>query len=213
VNQHMRNVVAHGCIAAAILVGSYMLLVDRLQGRLRASRQESARLAKQVAESEYFRDLVPAMTESLNRIEAEAELIRKASDTARDDRALYAALMDLAQRSKVRLDEVNPATPSKTPNADRPVTPPGSPPAPVAAGPDSRRIEKALAYAIVASGTYGDVVGFLRGLQQDMGYSVIRSVNLTPQPDGSGLVRANLSTEHYSFDVTPRVVAADEGGK
>lgn len=212
-NPHMRNVVAHGCIAAAILVGSYMLVVDRLQGKLRASRQESARLAKQVAESEYFRDLVPAMTDSLGRIEAEAETIRKASETARDDRALYAALMDLAQRSKVRLDEVNPANPSKAPNADRPVTPPGSPPAPVAAGPDPRRIEKALAYTIVASGTYGDVVNFLRGLQQDLGYSVIRSANLTPQPDGSGLVRANISTEHYAFDVTPRVVAADEGGK
>jgi hypothetical protein len=212
VNPHMRNVMAHGLIAGAILVGSYMLVVDRLQGKLRASRQESARLAKQVAESEYFRDLVPAMTQSLNRVEAEAELIRKASDVSRDDRALYAAVMDMAQRHQVRLDEVNPATPTKTPVAERPVTPPGAPPAPPA-GPDVRRIEKALAYTVVASGAYGDMVAFLRGVQQDLGYSVIRNVNITAQPDGSGMVRATLSTEHYAFDVTPKVVAADEGGK
>lgn len=212
-NPHMRNVMAHGCIAAAILVGSYMLVVDQLQGKLRSARQESTRLAKQVAESEYFRDLIPVMTETLNRIEAEADVIRKASETARDDRALYAALMDMAQRHKVRLDEVNPANPSKPPNAERPVTPPGAPPAPATAGPDARRIEKALAYAIVASGAYGDVIAFLRGVQQDLGYSVVRSVNITPQPDGSGAVRANISTEHYAFDVTPRVVVADEGGK
>ncbi|MFZ4431167.1 MAG: hypothetical protein ACOYPS_12525 [Phycisphaerales bacterium] len=211
-NPHMRNVMAHGLIAAAILVGSYMLVVDRLQGKLRASRQESARLAKQVAESEGFRDLVPAMTQSLNRVEAEAEVIRKASDVSRDDRALYAAVMDMAQRHSVRLDEVNPATPTKTPNADRPVTPPGAPPAPPA-GPDVRRIEKALAYTVIASGTYGDMVAFLRGVQQDLGYSVIRTVNITAQPDGSGTVRATLSTEHYAFDVTPKVVAAEEGGK
>ncbi len=214
-NPHMRNVVAHGCIAAAILVGSYMLVVDQLQGKLRAARQESTRLAKQVAESEYFRDLIPAMTETLNRVEAEAAVIRKASETARDDRALYAALMDMAQRHKVRLDEVNPANPSKPPTPERPATPPGAPPAPPAAvaGPDARRIEKALAYAVVASGSYGDVTAFLRGVQQELGYSVIRSVNITPQPDGSGMVRANLTTEHYAFDVTPRAIAADEGGK
>ena len=50
-------------------------------------------------------------------------------------------------------------------------------------------------------------------MQQELGYSVIRSVNITPQPDGSGMVRANLTTEHYAFDVTPRAIAADEGGK
>jgi hypothetical protein len=212
VNPHMRSVMAHGLIAGAILVGSYMLVVDRLQGKLRASRQESARLAKQVAESEYFRDLVPAMTQSLNRVEAEAEVIRKASDVSRDDRALYAALMDMAQRHEVRLDEVNPATPTKTPNAERPVSPPGAPPAPPA-GPDARRIEKALAYTVVATGSYNAMVAFLRGVQQDLGYSVIRTVNITAQPDGSGMVRAMLSTEHYAFDVTPKVVAADEGAK
>jgi hypothetical protein len=173
VNHSQRETVAHGVIAATILIGSYMLVVDRLQGRLNEANAQATTLLTQVRECESLRDQVPQMTRNLGKAQAQAEQIRRDSAAAKNDRALYASLTELATRHKVRLDELQPAAVSSPPSQEEKFkTPslPGEAPAPA--------VEQALAYSMVATASFSDIADFMRAMQSELGYSVIRSARI-----------------------------------
>ncbi len=201
-NNSNRNVVAHALIGAAILVGSYLTVVDRNQQQLSAVRVQTASLEGKVREAEALRDLIPSMTGALDATEKETAAIKASSTPVADERALYASLMSIAASHQVRLEEVNPAAPQ-----------------PLMLGPktsaetlkSARSIEHSIGYSIVATATYTNAAAFLRAIETDLGFSIVRSVRLSPLPE-SGMIRLMLNTEHYAFDVVPRVAAVTEEG-
>ena len=184
------------------MVGVYLTVVDRTQQHLAAVRVKTAALDGKVREAEALRDLIPSMTASLSAAEKESAAIKAASTPVADERALYASLMSIAAAHDVRLEEVNPAAPQ-----------------PLVLGPkttpetlkDVRSIEHAIGYSIVATATYSNAAAFLRAIETDLGYSIVRSVRLSPLPEG-GLIRLMLNTEHYAFDVAPRIATTPEEG-
>lgn len=203
-NSNQRDTLAHGVIAATVLIGGYMLVVDRLQRQLGATRDQVAALTSQVQEGEQLRDRVPEMTQALSRAESQAAEIRQRSIAADNDRALYTSLTELAQKHKVRLDELNPAAVSAKPipetAAKLPSLPTDSP---------TVSVEQAFAFSMVATASYSGVAEFMHAIQTELGYSVIKSARILPVSEEPGMVRATISTEHYAFDVTPQAVAAE----
>ncbi|MCX5689355.1 MAG: hypothetical protein NTV94_06135 [Planctomycetota bacterium] len=205
-NTSQRDTLAHGVIAATVLIGAYMLVVDRLQRQLGQTRDQVAALTSQVHECEQLRDRVPEMTQALREAELQAAEIRQKSIAAGSDRTLYTALTDLALRYKVHLDELNPAAASARPTIESNGKVPAVPTE--AAGVD---VEQAIAFSMVATASFSNVAEFMHAIQTELGYSVIKSARILPVAEEPGMVRATISTEHYAFDVTPRVTAAVEG--
>lgn len=205
-NTVQRDTLAHGVIAATILVGAYMLVVDRLRHQLGQTRDEVAALTLQVRDSEQLRDRVPELTQAMRRAEQQAAEIRDRSIAAGNDRALYTALTELAQKHKVRLDELNPAAASARPTIESSGK---TPPVPVDAA--ATEVEQAVAFSMVATASFSNIAEFMHAIQTQLGYSVIKNARILPVSEEPGMVRATISTEHYAFDVTPRVAAAAEG--
>jgi len=207
-NQHQRTLIAHGAIAVSLLVGAYVVLVDRVQQKLASTRAEVAVMTSQVREAEHFRDMVPELASVMKRAEAESTQIKRHGAYATDERSLYTRLMALAAKHEVTLDEVNPTNPSTPPAPERRAgeTPAGP-------GIAAKPVEHAVAYSMTATATYSHLASFLRSVQSELGYSAVKDINVSPLADERGLVRAVIATEHYAFDVTPKVATVDEGGK
>ena len=196
-----RDTVAHGVIAATVLAGAYMLVVARQHSLLDEANVQADRLGVEVRDAEAMRDKVAEMTAAVREAESRAAIIRERSGLSGNGRALHTALTDLATRHRLRLDELNPSAPSSAPVSVKgpgPGVPAGS----------AANVEKALAFSMVATASYSDVAKFIQAVQTELGYSVVRSVRVSPVPEEPGVVRATLSTEHYWFDVTPRADAA-----
>lgn len=205
-NPAQRDTLAHGVIAATLLVGCYMLFVDRLQRQLSLAQGQVAVLTAQVRDSEQLRDHVPEMTDALRSAEALAQDIRRRSELSGDDRKMHTALSDLARRFNVRIDELNPVAPSARPvieaSAKLPAVPVETP---------ASDVEHAVAFSMVASASFSSISELMRAIQSELGYSVIKNARIVPAPDQPGMVRATIVTEHYAFDVTPRTGTAPQG--
>ena len=181
-----RDTLAHGVIAATVLAGAYMLVADRL--------------SVEVRDAEAMRDRVAEMTAAVREAETRASVIRERSELSGNGRALHTALTDLATRHKLRLDELNPSAASSLPA-------PAKGPGPGIPAASAANVDKALAFSMVATASYSDVAKFMQDLQTELGYSVVRSVRVSPVAEQPGVVRATISTEHYWFDVRPRADA------
>lgn len=202
--QESRPLIAHALIAVSVCAGAYLVLVQGPSGRLAAAQAEADALAIEVRAAESLREKVPQMNAALERVRAEAARIRTLGRPARDERGLFAAVMSLAGAHDVRIDELNPT---------RAATAGGSAPR----GPEraSSPGDVQVGYTMVAIATYDDLFAFVRGLESDLGHSMVRAVRIVPlQDDRSRLVRAVIETAHYSIDTTARAPGLPtEGGK
>ena len=130
--------------------------------------------------------------------QTEAENINQTGRLARKEQELYASLSNLARRYSIRVDQMMPAKVLAANAKSGPQT--GQP---AAENPDSGP-NAAVGYTIDATATYGDIAEFVRSIRSELGYSVVKSVRLSPIPDNhSKLVHAFIETEHYSFDASP----------
>jgi hypothetical protein len=200
--QEKRQLIAHSAIGLAVCIGAYMALVDSPRKTLATQRTENESLAAQVATAEGLRDQVPAMSAALDKAAQEAARISEFGRPARDERGLFAAMISLAAHHDIRLDELNPMRLGVARDA--------APRADAAAMPH----DAAVGYSMVAVGSYDHIVTFLRALSGELGYTLIRSVKLTPSVDDKvQLVRAIIETEHFSFDPSARAPLADAGAR
>lgn len=191
-----RAALAQGAIALALCVGGYMVAVDPARQEIVRVKGQTETIAAQLHEAEALRTDVSRLAAGREKARAEATHIEEAGRLARDERELYSALVALAESSGMTVDQLAPA---KLP--PRPAFLPGQPvPA------DARDV--VVAYTITATGSYRSIAQFLRGLRGGMGYTLVRSVRLSPTADeASQVVRAVIETEHYSFDTAPKEAA------
>lgn len=203
-DQERRQLFAHGAMGLAACVGAYMALVDGPRKQLVATRTESIALAEQVRAAESLRDQVPAMTAALDKIARDEAQMKDMGRLAREERALFAAVMSLAGANHVRIDELNPV---------RSVGPAKAPPPPPGQAPAAPANDTTVGYTMVAIASYEDVTAFITAIRTELGYALIRSVRMTPvQDERIKLVRAVIETEHYSFDTSPpKAPVADAG--
>ncbi len=200
----LRTVVSQGVIGLAVCVGGYMMAADPPAAKLAAARAEESSLRAQARDAEALRDIVPQITAASARSKAEAERIHQTGRLARHEQDLYAALTSVANECRVRIDQMSPMRLSTGAKAGQPGTP----------GSDAAEtgLNAAVGYSIDAAASYSDLTLFLRKIRTEFGYSIVKSVRLTPSSDPrTKLVQAYIETEHYSFDATP-VEVADAAG-
>ena len=197
-----RQLFAHGAMGLAACVGAYMALVDSPRKQLVTTTNENAALAAELRTAENLRNQTPAMTEALGRATQDQAQIAALGRLAREERSLFAALMSLAGTHHVRLDELNPV---RAASQGKPQTQPNTP----------ATSDATVGYTMVAIAPYDNLAEFAAAIRNELGYAVIRSMQLTPvQDERTKLVRAVIETEHYSFDTTPaRPPVADAGGR
>lgn len=124
---------------------------------------------------------------------AMADRVRACSEPAKDDTRLLTGVMELAQRAGVRVDQLQPVRSKAAPTPPPPTTnPDGTPALPPA--------EPAVHCRMVVAAPYAKLVGFVASIPRDLGFAVVRSIRLEPDPDGGpDFVRANIETDHHAF--------------
>lgn len=178
---------------------------------------QNARLARLQAEVDSIATApgaAPALSaeqlDRLTRSAAEwADEVTRLSDAAQSETRLFTEIMTLAERSGVRIDQLQPT--------GQPAGHAAAPPeqhaaaAPDAAQPASAEPvppkQGAVGYTMVVSSSYVELIGFLAALPRQIGFTVVRSVRLEPleasdRGTATDLVRAEVQTEHYWFDAT-----------
>jgi hypothetical protein len=195
-NAH-RQAALHGIIGLGVCIGGYTLLTAPAANRLAHARAEAARLTGEVARSGAIRDRVPAMTSELGAATRELATIDQRGRLARNERDLFAAITALGEREHVRIDQL---APSKSP--------PGAK-QDAAAKPGDAGVR----CSMTAVASYADLAAFLRAIRSELGYSVVRSVRVTPLPDDrASAVRATIETEHFAFALDGTPGATGPGG-
>lgn len=124
------------------------------------------------------------------------EQIAECSSFQRNETALYGRLSEIAKSAGVRVDQLVPSANSSAQSSSAPEVTSGKV---VPLPGDSRST-----YTMTIVGGYAPLSAFMRRIEHDVGYSVIRSARLAPL-DGSshGLIRAVLVTDHFALDAGP----------
>lgn len=117
------------------------------------------------------------------------EIVLRSAAT-KDEASLFAEIMAIADRQRIRLDQFEPAA------AITPVA------AVAGQREQSTRPDAVVTYTVSLSGGYGGVVRFLDELRRSNVFVNIRSVRIGPvDADPTNGVRADLSVEFYGFEV------------
>ena len=219
-----RKMVAELVIGLSICGGAYYFLVQPLKRELIAIR---AQTSDALTKSPVTTPPDPAKIQALLRtVREKSERIVAGGDVARSEAEMFSRLGSLAGKFAVRIEElrsVSKSTFAQTPApapapAPAPNTPPGQPgdpsAPPIAIAKDAR-----VQYEFSARGTYANITAFLAAIDDELGYSIVRSVRMVPVGEGeSDLISVSVRTEHFDFDTTalnailnaPAVAAAPE---
>jgi len=209
-----RRLMTEAVIGAGLCLGAHFVLVDPMRQALGSTRSRIGALEAAQSAGNLGAESIPKVLAALEQVRREAAAIEEAGRLARDEGAMFGRIQDLAQLHQVRIEHMEPRQPR--PGEDL-LT--GAPPAArpgVAGGQGSARPgDAALGYAISISGEFADVGAFLDALQNDLGYTVLRSVRISPGADSmSSLLSVVVETAHFAFSASPAagVDAAAEGG-
>jgi hypothetical protein len=201
-----RQVVSHAAIGVSLCIGAYSFFVEPIHKRLAECRAREDQAVTDLRPAEGLQERLGAIKTALERADQEAARIRELGQPARDERDLFASVTSLAETCHVRIDQLAPLVlgPSASPGAARD---PGAP-----AGPAPSARDAVAGYTIAVVCSYQDLAEFLRQIRSELGYSMVRSVRLTPLADERvRAVQAVIETEHYSFDASPDSPAPSGG--
>lgn len=193
-----RRVVSEFAIGLMVCAAGYYFLVNPARNSAAAIRAQIDQVQKQAAETHGMASLTDDQTRELKRLTSErAHEIATRSAPARDEAGMFSAVMDLATRHRVRIDQLQPngsvaaVTPVAPPMPDPSMPPPPPPPKDAHTG-----------YTLSLVADYGDLTGFANSLQSRLGYTVVRSLRAVPSGDHTpNLVHAVIETEHFAFDL------------
>ncbi|MBY0263253.1 MAG: type II secretion system protein M [Phycisphaerales bacterium] len=224
---HGRQMLAEFAIGVLACAGVYMMLVDPAQRELAKTRAEIDTLRAREAEQGSVSSLTEEQVAELRRVTASrAETVRERSRLARDEAAMFGAIMSMASEHGVRIEQLQPGAAGVV-NEQGKLVPagqaaPAAPPASTGSGPGSQAApapavaparDMKSGYTIFATGTYASVAALLESLQSRLGYTTIRSVRLTSQdsagPEG---VSVQIETEHLAIDLSGVKIPAAGGG-
>lgn len=208
----LRETVASGVIACAVVAGAYMFVVDKPRGELSRVRASVQAVVSELAAAEALCEQIPGWVAVLKQSQARAEEIARRGDLARDERALFAAMTGLAAERGVSVEQLSPAGAGQSwrrGGAFRVSTPAGRDAPFDTLSPG----DIIVAYSMTATGTYASLASFLRCLRERLGYAQVRLVRMTPVSDQPGAaVRAIIETEHFAFDPVPVGLTTGTGG-
>jgi hypothetical protein len=194
-----RTLAAH----AAIGLGACLMLHAFVAGPI-ARRAEDRRLEVQRLSAERQQDgtlaaLMPRVALALDEQARDAAALEERGSIVKDDAALYGALMDLAHTSGVRVEFVEPITPTRAAGAADARSAPG---------------DRSASYSIRVTGSFAQVSRYLSLLQNSLAFSSVNSFRLTPVGtlEGERIVAA-IETSHHYVDTTaePTSAAAEAG--
>lgn len=200
-----RQVLIELVLGVAVCAAGFFFTVDSTQKSIAKARDEITALTAQAAEQR--RPPVPAdkADSVIKEATAKIKTIQDRSALAKDQSALFSALMELAGSHRIRVDQLQPVTVGNKRTASKPAAPPPPPP-PSGSGtgpltPAAPQIESAcVRYAIAATGSYADLARFVGALQFDLGFTRVRSVRIDPVRESSTpIVQVLIETEHYAF--------------
>lgn len=205
-------------LGVAVCAAGYFFVVDPAESRLAKAREQITALAAQTGAS--ARPAIPPERAEalLKEAQERSRSIETRSALAKEQSALFAALMDLSGKHHIRVDQLQPTSgpagrrPDRRASAPPPPPPPTGPGgAPGAAGdvPRAPTIESAcVRYSIAATGSYADLASFIGALQTELGFTRVRSVRIDPVREATTpTVQVMIETEHYAFGIGDLAIA------
>lgn len=197
-----RSIAAPLIIAAAVLAGAHLMLVDPAKRHLAQARAQSAQHEAQARQLRAVQAALPALASATDQARHDAAAINLANAPAEDPGVLFATLADLASEHNVRVDQLDPFTPRQPALA---TLSPATAPAPTDAPPPPADTQLGYSMTVVAS--YTDLASFLGAIQNRLGFTRILSVRLAPSPEGPQTITARIQTVHHAFAL-PSIPAA-----
>jgi hypothetical protein len=188
-------------MALSACAGMYFFVVEPAERALHeVSKERAALQVRQSAAMHASRSSSQLSALTLEAARA-ADAIDAGSQAARDESRLYMLIMDLAEQTGVEIESLDPgvhvtiqrasAVPDGAASGEQAVEPAAQTP---------RNVSLPCTMTLV--GDYASVATFLERVNSSLGYCVVRSVRVWPdEQPGSGKVRADVSTEHFAFDV------------
>lgn len=182
-SEMIRKVGAELLIGVAVCVAASELLLTPKLKALQAERAaaETARAAA-ASDSTLTREQIESRL-AIARVDRES--IERASGYAKDESALYAAVMDAAKASGVRVEQFAPAQ----------LVRPGADPSQITTPGDN-----AAAYTVQIVGDFGSVVSFGERLRELPMFLRVASARLNREAHSAeGLMRADMAIEVFGF--------------
>jgi hypothetical protein len=199
-----RELLVVGAMGLCVCLGMRWLLVEPTAKSLAADRQELDALQSQVERSRSEQAGAAALDEAMRQVERDRAEIEHSSQLAMDESELYSKIMSLGETLGVHIERSEIARKSRDPRESRA----GVPLASAEPSKAGSRVTS-LQYQIEVSGSYAGLSAFIQGLQSDLGYTVVKSVELRPLAPGPGQasdhpqVLAIIESEHFAFDASP----------
>ena len=196
-NPQFRRMVSEFAIGLMVCAGGYFFLVNPARTQTAKVRAQIDQAQRDAEGTPGLASLTDAQVRELMRVTSErAHEIATRTEPARDEASLFTAVMSLANRHNVRVDQLQPN--SSEAHAPTPPPAPVDPLAPPTPAPKDTRT----AYTISAVAPYSDLAAFLHSLQNRLGYTVVRSVRVVPAGnDTPDFVHAIIDTEYMAFDL------------
>lgn len=198
-SQVVRSFLPELAIGTAVCAAGYFFLVDPLVRKAACAQAEVDALTLTITKGQTKPVAVdPGRTAAAERALA---CVEARSALASNQAKLLQAVSTLADSCNVRVEQFNPAT------ARGPRTAPGqSPPK------TDKKIEQRTAFSISLSGSYADTARFVRSMQQEIGFTAVRALHLSPAAGvtaGVDTVSVVIDTEHVA--VNAKALAAGGG--
>ncbi|MFT3686442.1 MAG: hypothetical protein QM783_16225 [Phycisphaerales bacterium] len=173
------------------LRGAYLVAVEPIAKKAADAQAEADTLALTISKAQSKPlTLDPARAEQAKRA---LEQIEQRSLLAGDQARLLQAVSTLADSCDVRVEQFNPANP-RGPR----LAPGQSPPK------TDKKVEQRVAFSISLSGSFASTARFLRAMQQDVGFTTIKSVHMAPvsssTPGAADTVSVTIETEHLGVN-------------
>lgn len=206
--ERIRRCAAEVAIGLMLCGAVQLFVLSPAQRRLEEVRAECERAA---APSETSAALSATdLTQLTSIADQQAAWVRERSRMAASETDLFSALMAIAERTGVRIDQLEPGTPVSA------AAPPVHATDPAAAPPEPPPQDGAVAYSMSISATYGRLQRFLSELRRGAGFVVVRSVRIEPGDAEAGdgreardwtadegpPIRAVVVSEHHWFDLS-----------
>lgn len=224
ITQVVRRCAPELLIGVAVCVGALVLLVDPTQKKLAEANAKVSDLQQAVAKLRTSPGaLVDAQSKTQDAKDA-LDAIAARGQIVTDRTEMFRTLMNAAEASGVRVDQFQPSTPRgprkpaahttpalgaapglNDPNAPRSMQSgkgPSPSPSPAAAAKQPS-FESRSSFALTVKGDYASIAKFVSAIQQDVAFSIIRSIRISPGAgvsDHTESLHASIETEHLALD-------------
>lgn len=183
-----RTFLAQLAIVLAACIGGWMMLIEPQMRKI--ERAEAALEEHRALFGESGRIPIEDLARRLVTIRRSLARVEQRSQFGRDSSELYGAVLELAAAIDVDVQNVNPGE--------------------LRAQADGRLASREIDLAL--RGSYEQIAGFLRAIEDLPGYVRIVTVNLQPRVATEDLVEARVSCELICFTIPESVRLVAEGG-